>query len=84
MNLEELERLSSVGLTEINGEDIPAFGEIVPDTALLPEERVMQLLKTGKNPYFRKSGKGDGVVKISFSNNGIRLSESLASALANM
>lgn len=66
----------------VDERDVAAFGEIKADMGKKPEERVRDFLATGKNPYFRKSAEEGGfLVKLRFTNNGIRFSDALASAL---
>ena len=79
----ELERISAMDFDDVCMEDVPVFGEIKPDMALMPEERVKSMLENGWNPYFRRSKDGKTLIKISFANNGVRLSDALAGALAS-
>ena len=83
IGIKELEKMSAMGFDDISMEDVAAFGEYKSDTALPPEERVEKMLETGKNPYFRRSRDGVILVKISFANNGVKLADALASALAS-
>ena len=81
IGIKELEEMSAMDFDSVRIEDIPVFGEIKHDIDISPEERVRTMLKSGKNPYFRKSRDGKMLVKISFSNNGVKLADALAGAL---
>ena len=83
IGIKELERMSAMGFDDICMEDVPVFGETKPDMALVPEERMKSMLENGKNPYFRRSKDGKTLIKISFANNGVRLSDALAGALVS-
>lgn len=84
MTSRELEKMAKVSLSEVRDEDIAYFDEYKADYSKRPEERIRDFLAMGKNPYFRKEKNGKGKVKISFANNGIRLSDALASVLSGV
>lgn len=83
-DLDTLKRMSSMTFDEVSSEDVLAFGEIGISDKDKPEERIEKVLRSGRNPYFRRSKRGDGMVKISFANNGVTLSDAFANALAGM
>ena len=83
IGIKELEKMSAMGFDDICIEDVAAFGEHKPDMTIQPEERIEKMLETGRNPYFRRSRDGKILVKISFANNGVKLTDALASALAS-
>ena len=81
MTSRELEKMAKVSLSEVRD---AYFDEYKADYSKRPEERIRDFLAMGKNPYFRKEKNGKGKVKISFANNGIRLSDALASVLSGV
>ncbi len=73
MTLRELEMLKSVNLKEINRERIVDINDINIDQEKPKEERIRAYLEKVGNPYLIRCG--DLIVKMSFSDNDVRLEE---------
>lgn len=73
MTLQELEMLKSVNLKEIDRKRIVDINDIIIDQEKPKEERIRAYLERNENPYFIKCG--NLIVKMSFSDNDVRLEE---------
>ncbi len=82
MTLNELEMMSEMDFADVENSEIALLDSGKMNFSKPPEERVLDLLKSGKNPYFRRSG--NSIVKISFSNNGKSFSDALAHAISGI
>lgn len=83
MNREHLNEMSGVDIMEIDETRVAAFDEALSLSQGTPAQAVEQLCSKGYNPYFRKEKSGGCIVKISFTNNGVRLSDAVAAMLGN-
>ena len=72
--------MAEVDIRSIDKETVATFDEAAAYTGKTPEQILKKLISKGYNPYFRRNG--DCIVKISFANNGTRLSDIVASMLS--
>lgn len=80
MTLAELEKMRNSSFDEIDPTEIVGFGDLEIDTLLPVEERILAVLNSNINPYFRKTKDGC-IVKISFVNNGTTFQENFLKIL---
>lgn len=74
---EELIRMRNMTFDEINPDDVIDLDEADVDVTLSKEEKILNVLNSGKNPYFCKSG---GIlVKVGFASNNTTVEEALKS-----
>lgn len=71
----ELQMLREIPMDLVDVQDIPDVRDIHIETALPKEERLQNMLNQGFNPYLVRVG--DMKIKISYANNGRKLSELL-------
>ena len=74
-----LKRMSEVDIRDVDIKTVATFDEALRISGKDPTRVAERFCNKGYNPYFRKESAGGCVVKISFSNNGIRLSDAVAS-----
>lgn len=73
MTLEDLEALAKMNFENIDKSEIVDINDIFINQSLSKEERILDYIKKVKNPYFVKIG--DAFVKMSFSDNGLKIDE---------
>ena len=83
MTREMLRSMAETDIYDIDPIQVADFYEAERLSGETPTGMLEKFIKKGYNPYFRKSGGKDGcIVKISFANNGVRLSDAVADMLS--
>ena len=74
---EELLRMRNMSFEEINPEEIPDLKDMDIDVTKSKREKILEILESGRNPYFIKTG--NVVVKIGFASTSRTIEEALES-----
>ena len=77
---EKLESMADIDIHDVDENTVATFEEAAALAGKNPHKTLEKFFKKGFNPYFRK--KNGCIVKISFANNGTRLSDTVASILS--
>ncbi len=79
---EKLNKCKKMSIKGINPNDIDNLEDIKIDRRKEPNERILDFITKTKNPYaFKIKGK---IVKIEFSENGVKAEDALTNAIANI
>ena len=76
---EELLRMKNMSFDEVNPEDMIDVDDFHIDVALSKSEKIRQILESGKNPYFLKSG--NTIIKIGFADTTRTIEDALESLI---
>ncbi len=74
---EELLRMKNMSFDEVDPDDIMDIDDFHIDVTLSKSEKIRQVLESGKNPYFIKSG--NMIVKIGFADTTRTIEDALES-----
>lgn len=74
---EELLRMRNMSFEEVNPEEIPDLKDMDIDVTKSKREKILEILESGRNPYFIKTG--NVVVKIGFASISRTIEEALES-----
>ena len=74
---EELLRMKNMSFDEVDPDDIMDIDDFHIDVTLSKSEKIRQVLESGKNPYFIKSG--NMIVKIGFADTTRTIKDALES-----
>ena len=74
---EELLRMKNMSFDEVDPDDIMHIDDFHIDVTLSKSEKIRQVLESGKNPYFIKSG--NMIVKIGFADTTRTIEDALES-----
>lgn len=74
---EELLRMRNMSFEEVNPEEIPDLKDMDIDVTKSKREKILEILESGRNPYFIKTG--NVVVKIGFASTSRTIEEALES-----
>lgn len=77
---EELLRMREMTFDEINPEEIPDIKDLDIDVKKSKQEKIREVLESGRNPYFIRSG--DIIVKIGFASTNRTIEEALESLIS--
>ncbi|MBM6804432.1 hypothetical protein H6B07_17640 [Mediterraneibacter glycyrrhizinilyticus] len=77
---DELLRMKNMTFDDINPDDIMDIDDIHIDVTLSKSERIKQILESGKNPYFLKSG--NIIIKIGFADTTRTIEDALESLVS--
>lgn len=77
---EELLRMREMTFDEIDPEDIPDVKDLDIDVKKSKQEKIREVLESGRNPYFIRSG--DIIVKIGFASTSRTIEEALESLIS--
>ena len=79
---EKLNKCKNMSIKDINPEEIDNLEDIKIDRRKESKERILDFIMKIKNPYvFKIKGK---IVKIEFSENGVKAEDALTKAIANI
>lgn len=77
---EELLRMKNMTFDEVNPDDIIDVEDFHIDVTLSKSEKIKQILESGKNPYFLKSG--NTIVKIGYADTTRTIEDALESLVS--
>ena len=75
---EELLRMRNMTFDEINPDEVPDIDDLDIDVTKSKREKILEVLESGRNPYFVKSG--NILVKIGFASTSRTIEEALEKA----
>lgn len=75
LSREKLIQMRNMSFDEIDIDQVPDINELNIDVSKCKREKIMELLSTGRNPYFIKSG--SVLVKIGFASTNRTIEEAL-------
>lgn len=79
---EKINKCKNMSINDINTEEIDNLEDIKIDRRKEPNKRILDFIMKTKNPYvFKIKGK---IVKIEFSENGVKAEDALTNALASI
>lgn len=76
---EELLRMRNLSFEDVEPEEIPDIKEFNIDIKKTKKEKILEILESGRNPYFIKSG--NVMVKIGFASTSRTIEEALESLI---
>ena len=79
MTAEEYRKLLDTNYEDINLEDLTDIRTIIIDESLPLKDRVVQFVKSTKNPVFFKDGRK--MIKVAYANNGIKMDDAFINML---
>ncbi len=74
---EDLLQMRNLSFDDINPEEIPDIKDLNIDVKKTKKEKILEILESGRNPYFIKSG--NVIVKIGFASTSRTIEEALES-----
>ena len=74
---EELLRMRNMTFDEINPDEVPEIDDLEIDVTKSKREKILEVLESGRNPYFVKSG--NIIIKIGFASTNRTIEEALES-----
>lgn len=77
---EELLRMKNMSFDEVNPEDMIDIDDFHIDVTLSKSEKIKQILESGKNPYFLKSG--NTIIKIGYADTTRTIEDALESLVS--